>query len=130
MKLTGVYELIPWEVIQTWLNRLNDYTWGIDRENLKRIRKHWPKMTENEFVICTLMDHIDERIHFDDFIGTDYKPNPLTIEELDIDLQELYKLSQDRWLETDGNDDDQKAFKIRVEGQYEYFEKKYGNKSD
>ena len=122
MKINDVYELIPWEVLRSWANRVKF------NENI--IRANFPKYqnwTEKAVFADFLLDHVDEGFNF---ANVSYaKADPIMGEDLaGTDLLELYKIYFDSSRAEEDSVDSQfrKEWNKRLEDIAERFKKKYG----
>lgn len=86
MKLNDVYELVPWEVLRDWANRVN-FSETIIRADFPKYREWTEKAVFADF----LLDHIDEGFNF---ANVSYaKADRIKGDDLaGTDLLELYKL--------------------------------------
>jgi len=86
MKINDVYELIPWEVLRGWANRVKF------NENI--IRANFPKYqnwTEKAVFADFLLDHVDEGFNFSNVSYA--KADPIRGDDLaGTDLLDLYKI--------------------------------------
>jgi hypothetical protein len=122
MKINDVYELIPWEVLRRWANRVKF------NENI--IRTDFPKYrdwTEKAVFADFLLDHMDEGF---DFANVSYaKADPIKGDDLaGTDLLELYKLFFDGSRAEEDSPDSQfrMEWNNRLEDMAGRFKKKYG----
>jgi hypothetical protein len=122
MKINDVYELIPWEVLRSWANRVKF------NENI--IRANFPKYqnwTEKAVFADFLLDHVDEGFNF---ANVSYaKADPIMGDDLaGTDLLELYKIYFDssRAEEDSANSQFHIEWNNRLEDIAARFKKKYG----
>ena len=122
MNINDVYELIPWEVLRRWADRVKF------NENI--IHKDFPKYrnwTEKAVFADFLLDHVDEGFNF---ANVSYaKADPLKGDDLaGTDLLELYKLYFDSSRAEEDSPDSQfqKEWNQRLEEIDVRFKEKFG----
>lgn len=122
MKINDVYELIPWEVLRSWANRVK-FNENIIRANFPKYR-NW---TEKAVFADFLLDHVDEGFNF---ANVSYaKAGPITGDELaGTDLLELYKIYFDSSRAEEDSADSQfrKEWNQRMEAIAVHFKEKFG----
>jgi len=111
MKINELYELIPWEVLKGWANRV--------KFNEKNICANFPKYqnwTEKAVFADFLMDYVDEGFNFKNVSYA--KAEPIHGEDLEgTDLLELYMIYFDssRAEENSANSQFRKEWNQRAE---------------
>jgi len=122
MKINDVYELIPWEVLRGWADRVK-FNETIIRADFPKYRNWTQKAVFADF----LLDHVDEGF---DFANVSYaKADPIKGNDLaGTDLLELYKLYFDSSRAEEDSPDSQ--FRLewnkRLETIAVHIKKKYG----
>ena len=121
MKINEVYELIPWEVLRSWANRVK-FNESIIRADFPKYRK-W---TEKAVYVDFLLDHMDEGFNF---ANVSYaKADPIRGDDLaGTDLLELYKIYFDssRAEESAADSRFRKEWNDRLEDMARRFKKKH-----
>ncbi|MFH1251755.1 MAG: hypothetical protein V1715_11755 [bacterium] len=122
MNINDVYELIPWEVLRRWANRVK-FNENIIHTDFPKYR-NW---TEKAVFADFLLDHVDEGFNF---ANVSYaKADPIKGDDLaGTDLLELYKIYFDRSREEEDSPDSQfpTEWYKRLEDMAGQFKKKYG----
>ena len=122
MKINDVYELIPWEVLRRWADRV--------KFDEKIIRSNFPKYlnwTDKAVFADFLLDHVDEGFNF---ANVSYaKADPIKGDDLaGTDLLELYKIFFDSSRAEEESEDSQfrKEWNQRLEEIAARFKEKFG----
>ena len=121
MKINDVYELIPWEVLRHWADKVR-FNENIIHADFPKYRNWSQKAVFADF----LMDHMDEGFNF---ANVSYaKADPIKGDDLaGTDLLELYKLYFDSSRAEEDNPDSQfrQEWNKRLEHIAVHMKKKY-----